>query len=511
MKHEINFSDLSNKYAENSNRIKEIEKIGIDYGAIAESKKKQMELIEQEIFAIKPENIRDFEKESKPYMEKIMELEKEVSELETKAGEKEKLIKENKEILEKAKERKEELIQEVEEYYEKAVKELEKDCEKELKEQEKNKNGEVKKAKDELENYKKQLKQMEEQEEKYPNRVKDSKYKEFLNEKIKAKEEFLEQNSLEKYRNDFLQKLEEKKNDLLKEINEKYLTFKKDVAKEYMPEEAKKPNPVLEKAKQNRIKQQQGQQATQQGSKLPDDVKIRIGRTGTIIYDGVTFKIGKKEMKEGNNLSQDQIIDMLKDVGMNINPQNESFIKMAIKEKFIDTTVLNAISSVTLRREDKKNLMKTYILEAFDAKEKRKVNNLCNIEYDKKDLSKASIFARIFKREMNDKEKMQIFEKASKAVRYGLAKTEGTYKPNWKAKLLGAITGNKVPKIAPVGIENDQIVAEAYNKMLDENRVNVDSGEFKQNLKTEFKGKLSQQQMDQLGSLQENEMSKDSR
>ena len=106
MKDKISFSDLTVKYAKNAAELKEIDKLNIDYQSIVKNKKKILEDYEKIISSINSDNQKDFEEQSKIYMEKITELEEEIRKDEEKKGRKEKLIGENKKIVEDAKARK---------------------------------------------------------------------------------------------------------------------------------------------------------------------------------------------------------------------------------------------------------------------------------------------------------------------------------------------------------------------------------------------------------------------
>lgn len=133
MKDKISFSDLSAKYSKNSVELEEIDKLNINYENIVNNKKEMIDNYQRIINSINPQNIKDFEMQSKEYMEKIATLENEIRDDNEKAGRKAKLVEENKKILEQAKERKQELEKQVFEDYEKQKKMKKKTCQKMLK------------------------------------------------------------------------------------------------------------------------------------------------------------------------------------------------------------------------------------------------------------------------------------------------------------------------------------------------------------------------------------------
>lgn len=468
MKEKISFSDLSMKYRENSTKLEEINKLNIDYKSIIDSKKTMIDNYEKIIASINPKNIKDFEMQSKEYMERIASLEEEIRSDEEKAGRKEKLINENKKIVEQARERKEKLEKQVLEEYEKGKKEEEKNVSKDIKE-----------AKKELDNYKEQLTKLEEDEINYPNKVKNSEYKQFLKNKIKEKQDFINSNSKES--------AEEIKDFLLKEIKEEYLAFKKGIAKEYMPEESKNPNPVLEKAKKAR-EVKASEEVEKKRQKIINDndelenVEIIVGRKGKIVYNGKTYNIPTKTIKESVYMDSDEVIELLEENNLKVSKELEEYIKDGIQANTINQSVLAMISSADgMTEKDKITLLKTHLLDGIKAAknlEPEKTKNSLNLTYDQEDLSKVSLLRRIFRREMNESEKYEILKKAKVAERYGIAKTTGIYKLNRKAKFINGIFRNKVEELPSA----DEIyeVANAFNKARD-------SKDFKNTLKEETK------------------------
>ena len=486
MKDKISFSDLKAKYEKNATELEEIDRLNIDYKSIIDNKRKTVENYDKMISSINPDNQKDFEIQSKDYMEKITALEEEIRQDEEKAGRKEKLVKENKKIVEDARERKDSLERQVLEDYEKNKKD-----------DQKNMSEDVKKAKSELENFKSQLVKMEEDEINFPHKVKDTKYKEFLKNKIAEKDKFIKENDKSS--------AEEIRDFLLNEIREEYLAFKKGISKEYMPEEAKNPNPVLEAAKKKREENGTpvGGPAGKKGlPPLKSGTKVIVGRKGQISYDGEKYKISSKTIKKALNMTPTEVISVMKDNGLKMSKELEDAIRLGIKSNTLDSTVLAGICAARKMPEDTKKLLLTHYLEdGIKASNKKDAKNSLNLTYDQKDLSKSSILKRIFRREVNSDEKYEMMKKARVGERYGIAKTEGEYEPDKKSRLISFLSRNKIQKL-PTMKETIE-VAELYNEMRD-NAAKKDDKDFKESLKAKTKG-FSEAQLTELKELKESQ------
>ena len=70
MNDKISFEDLKSRFVKNSTELEEIDRLNIDYKSIIENKKKMIENYEKIIASIRPDNQKDFESQSKDYMEK---------------------------------------------------------------------------------------------------------------------------------------------------------------------------------------------------------------------------------------------------------------------------------------------------------------------------------------------------------------------------------------------------------------------------------------------------------
>lgn len=347
MKDKISFSDFSTKYSKNSVELQKIYELNIDYEAIINNKEEMIDNYQKIINSINPQNIKDFEIQSKEYMEKIVALDNEIRNDKEKAGRKAKLIAENKKILELAKERKQKLEKQVLEDYEKNKKA-----------EEKNVSKDVINAQKEMEGYKAQLTRIEEDEEKYPNKAKDSKYKEFLKNKIKEKEQFIDANSTKS--------AEKQKEILLKEIRDEYLRFKKDIIKEYMPEESRNPNPVLEEAKkQRKLKEKtENEEKDTKKQKMPTEEIIKKIQRET---EEQNRNYGSVHLEAGPQVDR-----------VNINKQEQQ-----LKNTF---EIENAINKVYKQmQEDNKNITDVRKIEQMTRENKEKAISSNKVTQEKKE------------------------------------------------------------------------------------------------------------------------------
>ena len=208
-------------------------------------------------------------------------------------------------------------------------------------------------------------------------------------------------------------------------------------------------------------------------STLPSDVKIIIGRKGKITYEGKEYKINKKTIKDSLKLSETATEHMIGEI-IKLNPNRAYIIQEGIKNKVIDSTVINSIYSSEMKTEEKKELLMQYIRDAANAMGGKDYKNNCNLTYDRKDLSKFNIFSRIFKKEINAQDKVEMLDRASIGERYAIAKQEGEYKPDKLSKFVAFFTRKKVPLLSDK-IANEQEIATEYNTI----RENVDYKDHK--------------------------------
>lgn len=229
-------------------------------------------------------------------------------------------------------------------------------------------------------------------------------------------------------------------------------------------------------------KQVQGAIKRALGTDIPEDLKIEIGRKGKITYKGITYELGKSIIKEGINLTQEETVELAKEMGMNDTKEAEKILGECIKEKLVDSTVLRMISNMNMPIEDKKKIARTYITDAFNVKTGKAFENNCKVEYNEKDLSKSGLFARIFRKEVNEEEKIEMISRARTANRNSMADIRGEYKPDRVSRFMNWIRGEETVKMPTM--KDKQIVGEEFNKLLNKNEVDkINSNEYMKNAK----------------------------
>lgn len=261
-------------------------------------------------------------------------------------------------------------------------------------------------------------------------------------------------------------------------------------------------------------------------------IKITIGSTGTITYDGKEYPIDTKTIKEGLNLNRDNLKDYPEGV--------QDIIKgLGIeKDTPLDMTVLHLINSVDIVKEQKDKLMIRYLtnvvksqyekktqlhLETTDAEKMVNEHDYQPVEviYDMNDISKPMPFWKVLfsrrpdKKFLTGEEKEFIAEIGNRANRYGIGKTIGQYQEpkGIGAKILGLFKKNRelLPEAKDMRTidmsskesikETTQVEAKAaenYNKAIDNtfeynketHKVNVTEDKkdkFHENLQVEIK------------------------
>ncbi len=218
------------------------------------------------------------------------------------------------------------------------------------------------------------------------------------------------------------------------------------------------------------------------GLTLAKDLKIEIGRTGKITYNGQSYEFGKSFIKEGTHLNVKETIELMKEIGLNQTRKSTEFVKECIKQDFMDPTIIHMIHRLNMPAEDKKKIMRQYVSDVYNAKQEEKFENNCNILYNEEDFSKTNLWDRLMKREINTEEKVKIISKARKANRYNLADIKGEYKPNLLSKLIDIVKREKTPKMPTM--KDKQVVASKFNELLNKNEVdNVNSAKYMDNVK----------------------------
>ena len=235
------------------------------------------------------------------------------------------------------------------------------------------------------------------------------------------------------------------------------------------------------------------------------EIKIEVGRTGKITFNGKEYKVGTNVIRKGLNLSDDKVIDILKDKLEFESSKVEDSIRKGIKQKIIDSSVIKTIVSSRMGKEDKYQVLSEYVANAINAEVGKEYKNSCNVTYNKDDLSEASFLNRIFRREINAKQKVEMLNRALVGERYNIAKSTGEYKIDKVSEFMSRLTGNKVPLLED-RINSQRKVAEVYNELLDEDKV-TDREKFTRGLKMNIKGaRLSEEQLNEINELRESQL-----
>lgn len=379
--------------------------------------------------------------------------------------------------------------------------------------------NDVKREKAELE---KQLKDLEDQEKADPRRAKDVKYKEFLKEKIKPLDEKIK--DMEPGIKKELKSLNSKEslNAIKEELrrfllntgkidrNEPPIPMADDIAKQNKEEKQRKEERSerkynkawIEAIKENRardeqkaaeieqekakpeqepVKVEQEDTKTEQEKdenaedilgvydsldvtgELPDDIEITLGRKGSIVYDGEKYRIPRKALRNVDELDWNDMVESIKETGMLV--ENEELLKAALKTKSIDYAVINGICNAKkMENGDKAIILNNYFKDCFKSSEFKNVENVCNINYDLKDLSKTSL--------MTGLSKYAFLQRAERAERFNVGHRTGEFKPTLLSKLIARIRGENLEKLAEKNenraYENATIVNEALGKEKEE-------------------------------------------
>ena len=241
--------------------------------------------------------------------------------------------------------------------------------------------------------------------------------------------------------------------------------------------------------------------------KMPWDMKVIIGRTGKISYDGKSYKIPAKALREGMDMVESEVKEVLGKA--NIDVLRPEILEEGLKSKMIDPMIINAICNAKGRffkqmsNVDKTAILNRYLKDCMNAKYNNDPKNNCNIQYDQEDLSKSNLLKGFFDREMDFDEKIEMVKRANKAIRFNIGQKKGEYKPNRLSRFLARITKQDIPMLPPpLSIEEQMEVATKYNQLLDEGKslkredfmkdISVDLGEkgvhkFSDNQKEELK------------------------
>ena len=236
---------------------------------------------------------------------------------------------------------------------------------------------------------------------------------------------------------------------------------------------------------------QPGQGQPGQGGPNKLTYKVLIGKTARIRFDGDQYYIPKEVVKEGANLTDLQLKNILQKTGFELDTIKD--LTPLIKEGLIDSTVVNVIFNAKLENAKKEDIMKRYIKDCYESV----MNNQKTegkVHYDRENLSKTSLIDSILRREVTQSEKMSILARAEKAARYGIGKLEGEYKPSLRTRLVNFLTKQPTQKQLTTG--QLQQVAEEYNNLRDKD----ETGKiYQKDFKDEVK--LSKSQLDEMRKL----------
>ena len=222
-----------------------------------------------------------------------------------------------------------------------------------------------------------------------------------------------------------------------------------------LPKEETIANAEPENIAVNNEKTEKNKNANKKTEETQQKIKIILGNNGIFQYYGKDYKIDFKTIKNGLllNSSKESIYEeetgfLRKYFSPEISEIINNFNKKTESKAPIDYSVLLSIGNSVIPEEEKADLIKSYLKNAYislkqsmkeDVEDKWQ-NNL-EIIYDMKNLSKISLFKTLFsKKPLNEnlslEEKAMFKNEANKAARFGMGKTIGKFKKGVKAKIL---------------------------------------------------------------------------
>lgn len=254
-------------------------------------------------------------------------------------------------------------------------------------------------------------------------------------------------------------------------------------------------------AQQTSGQQTSSQQVPNQQEKKTPLYEITIGKMAVISLNGKEYEVGNKIVKDGVNLTDLQIKEMIyKTTGIDKGDLKD--INSLIHDGILDSTVINVIYNSEISESQKQDVIKGYVKDCYKAKFANKAPE-GKIYYDQEDLAKTSIINRIMKREVNQDEKMTILDRAQKAARYGIAEIEGEYKPDFKTRLVNLFTRQKTKKL--LSTDEIQEVATTYNTLRDKGETSkISQKEFRDRVE------LTEEQKKELGQLYKSQTNQES-
>ncbi len=215
--------------------------------------------------------------------------------------------------------------------------------------------------------------------------------------------------------------------------------------------------------------------------------EITIGRKVKIKIGNAVYIVSEKNMKNIVRLKRSSRLEILNKYNEALKGRySEDFLKNLSK---ISCTPLYAIDKSNMPEKDKLELINRIIrqhensiiadsglevgkididrvnenieikkkyyedLEAlgYDTSRKRdKLEKVCNIKYDLKDLSKTNIINRLLRKEIDEKDKTIILAEAETYQTLDLSDIIGKFKPSGISKFISKLTGRELPKLMEV-------------------------------------------------------------
>ena len=217
------------------------------------------------------------------------------------------------------------------------------------------------------------------------------------------------------------------------------------------------------------IREEERRKLASEADKKYKDAQIIIGRKGKIVFDGVTYKIPKRAIKEGYNFNEYDIEDIFSNYE---DIEQGELVTSIIRQGLVEPAVINLIDKSSMDEFNKEELIKRYIdyvKNIYNATSKDEASDIIKnrpfcLKYDLEDISKTNIISRIAGNEINEEEKFKINKIAYDANRCGMCEIIGEgYKPNWVSRLTALVTRKDIKRLPTLG--EQQVVAEKYNEL----------------------------------------------
>lgn len=288
-----------------------------------------------------------------------------------------------------------------------------------------------------------------------------------------------EMKALAKQRNELWKKYNEASKEEVKVLAETQALLEKYNLQENEREEE---NPQPRKPEQGSAEQGEPEEEPK--------VSVKLGRKGEICYGDKTYKVSKKAIREGlrlNNQDEKEIKKYLTKILEKMDEKSLDSLVQEVKEGSVDLTVLNSIFAIDAPLEERDEICKRYINSVNGAKEGKENQNPIEVTYDMNDVSKANLWNRIFRREIDANDKQKMFQQAVKAERYGVGKIEGEYEPSRVESIINfakEFFGRETPKMPIYKQEDMAKVFEQYQDLKHDSTGKVkEKNQFKEDLR----------------------------